>query len=439
MLMPTSSEFVALCRSQVALLTQSLGACLSVVYLTEELVEGAEATLVPIAAYPEAAVSLEKASQLALPPASEVEASPRQRSATPTAELLPNTTHLSAPTSQDSSLSEQRQFVLPLVHEGMVLGLLVTERNDRAWTTWERSQIERIADTLALACVLDQRALWLDQNYHQQRSLQTQQHDLLDNLLHQFRNPLTAVRTFGKLLLKRLQPGDNNREVATSIVRESDRLQELLQQFDQAIDLGDVDLIPMSVGGQPASEPPLQPIPLLPAGVLTASNLVLERCSVNEILQPLLTSATAVAQEKELVIKTAIPKELPLVWANPGALREVLSNLIDNALKYTPTGEQIHVCVKLAAPDRVAIYVSDTGLGVPPQDLPHLFERHYRGVQAETSIPGTGLGLAIAHRLVEQMNGEIKVFSPIQPDGWVDQSDPPPGDRGTTFGVWLPS
>lgn len=436
MLMPTSSEFITLCRSQIALLTQSLGASLSVVYLTEELVEGAEARLVPIAAYPETAVSFEKSSHLALSPASEVEASPRQLSATPANELSLDTT-LSAPASQASGLSEQRQFVLPLVHEGMVLGLLVTERSDRAWTTWERSQIERIADTLALACVLDQRALWLDQTYRQQRSLQTQQHDVLDNLLHQFRNPLTALRTFGKLLSKRLQPGDNNREVATSIVRESDRLQELLQQFDQAIDLGDVDLIPMSEDER--SSLTVQPIPLLPAGVLTASDLTLELCSVSEILQPLLTSAAAVAQEKDLAIKTVMPQDLPLVWANPGALREVLSNLIDNALKYTPSGEQIHVCVRLAAADRVAIYVSDTGLGVPPQDLPHLFERHYRGVQAETDVPGTGLGLAIAHRLVEQMNGEIKVFSPIQADGWVYQSDQPPVDRGTTLVVWLPS
>ena len=61
--------------------------------------------------------------------------------------------------------------------------------------------------------------------------IQEKQQDLLDSLLHQFRNPLTALRTFGKLLMKRLQPGDKNREVATSIVRESERLQELLQKF----------------------------------------------------------------------------------------------------------------------------------------------------------------------------------------------------------------
>ncbi|MGV0026204.1 GAF domain-containing sensor histidine kinase [Phormidesmis priestleyi] len=424
--MPTSSEFVALCRSQVSLLGQTFGASLSVVYLTEELVEGAETTLMAIAAYPESSSSLEKSGHLALPSAD----LPQLPAKTASTELPDTVTQETL--SPANSLAEQRQFVLPLVHEGMVLGLLVTERDDRSWTNWERSQIEKIADTLALACVMDQRAQWLDHTHRQQRLSQTQQHDVLDNLLHQFRNPLTALRTFGKLLLRRLQPEDANREVATSIVRESDRLQELLLQFDQAIDLGEVDLI--SPDEPDFSDPSKSAIPLLPAGVLTASNLTLELCAIAEILQPLLVSARAIAQDKTLTIRTAIP-ELPLVIANSGALREVLSNLIDNALKYTPAGEQIHI--RVDADDRVAIRVSDTGCGIPSQDLPRLFERHYRGVQAETDIPGTGLGLAIARRLIEQMQGEIEVFSPMQADGWVSQSDQPPANKGTTFVVWL--
>jgi signal transduction histidine kinase len=427
MLMPTSSEFVALCRSQISLLSQTLGASLSVVYLTEELVEGAEATLIAIAAYPESSAFSEESGHLALPPAS-LDSSP---GSTKNASVEPDSmTSLSPP---KSAIAEQRQFVLPLVHEGMVLGLLVTERNDRPWTNWERSQIEKIADTLALACVMDQRAQWLNQTHRQQRLLQTQQHDVLDNLLHQFRNPLTALRTFGKLLLRRLQPEDSNREVATSIVRESDRLQELLQQFDQAIDLGEVDLISDEPNFGDRSK---SAIPLLPAGVLSASTLTLELCPIAAILQPLLVSARAIAQDKRLTIRTAIPEVLPLVVANSGALREVLSNLIDNALKYTPAGEQVHIRVNVG--DRVAIRVSDTGCGIPPQDLPRLFERRYRGVQSQTEIPGTGLGLAIARRLVEQMQGEIEVFSPMQTDGWISESsDQPPAEKGTTFVVWL--
>jgi signal transduction histidine kinase len=91
----------------------------------------------------------------------------------------------------------------------------------------------------------------------------------------------------------------------------------------------------------------------------------------------------------------------------------------------------------------LGIAISDTGPGIPSQDLEHLFERHYRGVQASTAIPGTGLGLAIAKELIEQMHGEIEVFSPAQPL-WDKQNsesalsnpqDNPP--MGTTFVVWL--
>lgn len=401
--MPTSSEFIELCRSQIALLTQALGASLSVIYLTEELVENSQARLIPVAAYPDNSVALERSNRLALP-----------SSDIPELDLV------------TTGLVQPRQLVLPLIHEELVFGLLVTEREDRPWTTWERSQVERVASTLALACVMDQRAQWLDQAQRQHRSMQTQQHDVLDNLLHQLKSPVTALRTFGKLLVKRLQPEDPNRNIAGSILRESDRVQELLQQFDQAIDLNPVDAL---------SENPIRPIPLLPAGVLTASSLELAPCSIHEILLPLVETARAIAQDRNLLLRTEIPQFLPLVSANSGALREVLSNLIDNALKYTPSGGEVHIRA-YSHYDRICIWVSDTGLGIPPEDLEHLFERHYRGVQAKGDIPGTGLGLAIARRLVEQMNGSIQGFSPLKKEGWIPQGIQPP-KQGTSFLVIL--
>jgi signal transduction histidine kinase len=448
MLMPTSSEFVALCRSQVALLTQTLGATLTVVYLTEDLVEGAETRLVPIVAFPETPRSLEQSFPLALSPTSSLDpvSAPLVRPRPAVEPSLPplSTARQTEPrrwsaARDQPSWSPQRQLVLPLMHENMVLGLLVTERDDRGWIDWERSQIERIAHTLALACVLDQRAQWLDQTHHEHRLLQAQQHDLMDNLLHQFRNPLTALRTFGKLLMKRLQPGESNYDVASSIVRESDRLQSLLKQFDQAIDLTHLEPLPLTFDTpSPMADPVERVIPLLPSGsgVLTVTDLQLAPTAVDEILQAQLVTVAAIAQEKGLRIYTAIPPHLPLVWANEAALCEVLSNLLDNALKYTPTGEALHIRVDAVAADQLLIRISDTGNGIPSQDLPHLFERHYRGIQAQTTIPGTGLGLAIAYSLIQQMHGDIQVFSPMQPEGWASNGTPI-SDRGTTFAVRL--
>jgi signal transduction histidine kinase len=484
MLMPASSELLALCRTQVALLTQGLGATLSIVYLTEELVEGTQPKLIPVVVYPETAVVWEEGNDeplgrpYALLPnrAGTGETLPRLLKAAPLridqheAGAGDRTQMDSSQSSwSENSLWRQRQIFLPLIQEGVVMGLLVAGREDRPWNEREREQIEGIAHTLTLACILDKRRAWVEERLIQQQHFQAEQHDLLDDLLHQFRNPLTALRTFGKLLVRRLLPGDANREVANGIVRESERLQELLQQFDASLELKEPD-IPAIASGKPKthdiqpsigdSHPPL----LLPETSWARQALTLESCSVVEVLEPLLASASAIAQERNLDLIAEIPPELPQVKTNAKALREVLNNLIDNALKYTPAGGEIYIKVAVSQRDlglkntgkkhraiksqnqnlksQVGIGISDNGSGIPPQDLNRVFERHYRGEKSQTSIPGTGLGLAIAKELVEKMQGEIEVFSPAS-SRWTIGSSPEAAIAyvprvGTTFVVWLP-
>ncbi len=446
-----------LCQSQVALLTEGLGASLSVVYLTEELIEGEQAKWVPIIAYPESPGTWTADLTLELLPELESESLPaKQLTAADSgmASLAIAIQEFQSDRLPDSGvLTQQRQMVFPLIHESDVMGLLVTGREDRPWNPQEVTQIEQIAHTLALACILDRRRAWLTQQLTQTQLHHAQHYELLDNLLHQIRSPLTALRTFGKLLLKRLLPGDGNRDVASNILRESDRVQELLQQMDQTLDRAQI----VDVGNlrSPLLEP-LSPQFLLPGSVV-------ESCCVPEILEPLLTSANAIAAERELDLHLEMPDKLPLVQSNPKALREVLSNLIDNALKYTPAGGEILIQVGeitpssglnptgAVPPPQLAIAISDTGPGIPPEDLQHLFERHYRGVQAHSEIPGTGLGLAIARDLLSQMKGEIQVFSPAIPltltRGKILQRQPQLGFQstldthslpGTTFLIGLP-
>ncbi|MGL4619252.1 MAG: sensor histidine kinase, partial [Chroococcidiopsis sp.] len=126
-----------------------------------------------------------------------------------------------------------------------------------------------------------------------------------------------------------------------------------------------------------------------------------------------------------------LPPNLPAVRAHLRELREVLSNLLDNAIKYTPPGGKIYVQAGLERDNFQGIAISDTGVGIPPQDLERIFDRHYRGRQADSDIPGTGLGLAIAKALIEQMQGTIEVFSPAL---W---HPTPESSGGTTFIVWL--
>lgn len=459
MLMPASSEFVKLCRSQVAIAV-SLGAKFSAVYLTQELVEGSEAKLVPIAVYPETSAESEENQGLRLPSSESSTVKPVPRLLAPPVlpveestagaiapERLPSNDRGSNQCQGPENVWQQRrQIVTPLIHEGAVMGLLVSGRQDRPWNEPEEAQIQQIARTLALACILDQRSQWMQQELGATRQIQAQVYDTMHNLLHQFKSPLTALRTFGKLLARRLVPEDKNRNVAFSIVRESDRLQELLGQFDRTVDTGEANLRLPSGTSEKATS--LELIRHSPLSLSPATNLK-DSCFVIEVLKPLLISAEAIASERHLKLLADIPADLPPVSANDRALREVLSNLIDNALKYTPACRQIYIKVRYEAADgdragysqlpAIAIAVSDTGSGIPPQDLEHLFERHYRGEKAQTEIPGTGLGLAIARDLVRQMQGEIEVFSPVNPE-WLPSAETHlyPTDRGTTFVVWLP-
>lgn len=431
MLMSASTEFIALVREQMALLAQGLGASLSILYLTTELVEAhvTEAKLVPVVIFPETAAiigadtnddDLNTFSSLVQNNATNNSTIFSTKKVN--AIILPNIDNI------------DNQLVLPLIHENMMLGVLVTTCTlGRMWNEQERGEIKRVVQTLAIACILDQKRAWLHSQLHSSQIIQEKQQDLLDSLLHQFRNPLTALRTFGKLLMKRLQPGDRNREVATSIVRESDRLQELLQKFDEVIDLRASEFAPLLKSNKqlqasaPSSNSPRRAL------LLPGSDELETDCDVRDILLPLLDSANAIAAERGLQLISNIPSQLPLLRASSKALREVLSNIIDNALKYTPSGGKILVKAGLSKGNMQGVEISDTGPGIPQQDLEHLGERHYRGVQAQTDIPGTGLGISIAQQLIEQMQGEIQVISPAI-NSLIKSED----IVGTTFIVWLP-
>ncbi|MEA5570478.1 HAMP domain-containing sensor histidine kinase [Calothrix sp. UHCC 0171] len=484
MSMSASSEFVALAREQMALLAQGLGASLSVLYLTQELVQSPtkEAKLVPVVVYPENSVlgqmhsidwvTMETGYPDWLEENSEENKNPlsfprSQRLLTggenyleASREFVDSNTSFSAglpnqeiPDLQNELLlngvreafPRENRVVLPLIHEDMMMGVLVTTRNHRNWNDRELSEIKRVVQTITLACILDRKQVWLRQQLHSSQILQEKQQDLLDNLLHQFRNPLTALRTFGKLLMKRLQPGDRNRDAAESIVRESDRLQELLQKFEEVIDLTDRDLaglLPVNnqIQNQLVVDISQQKQPK-PALLLPGSNETVSECNIADILKPLLDSASAIAQERNLELVTEIPANLPKIKANTKALREVFNNIIDNALKYTPAqgailvqaGQEKNREQNQKQLRMQGISISDTGCGIPQQDLEHIGERHYRGVQAQTEIPGTGLGLAIAKQLIEEMQGEIQVFSPA-----LNSIIKNPATPGTTFIIWLP-
>jgi heavy metal sensor kinase len=212
---------------------------------------------------------------------------------------------------------------------------------------------------------------------------------------HELRTPLTAIRAEAEVALNdTLAPADY-RQLLGSILEECERLTRLTDQ-----------LLALSREDAGKGRPQRQPLDLTP--------LV---NSVVETLRPL-------AQAKGVRLHTAGDGVLR-TQGDEGRLRQVFFNLLDNAIKYTPEGGRIDV--ELARRDQAAVVTfRDTGIGIPPEHLPHVFDRFYRVDKARTRAEGgTGLGLSIAQSIVQAHRGRIEMAST-------------PG-RGTTCTVTLPA
>ena len=146
-------------------------------------------------------------------------------------------------------------------------------------------------------------------------------------------------------------------------------------------------------------------------------------CRLDQIIDRVIERCAEMAQEKGLILQSQVPPDLPSVEANAGRLDQVLSNLVENAIKYTLEGT---VTVQaLADEQQVTIHVIDTGIGLTPQEQQRLFNKFYRARNDLTAnIDGTGLGLAIVKSIVEQYDGKI----------WVRSA----GHGGSTFSFSIP-
>ncbi len=210
---------------------------------------------------------------------------------------------------------------------------------------------------------------------------------------HELRSPLAAVRMF--LAQIQREPGAMNGDAAFVLSRETDRLNTLVQ-----------DILELSQ---------------LEAEIRShAAETRFQAVALETLVQEAIASAALEAQVKGVALETDLAPARP-VWGHPGQLKQVVINLITNALHYTPTG---YVLVRtLSGNGETWLEVEDTGVGIAPEDLPHIFTRFYRG-RRTASMPGTGLGLAIVKEIIDVHHGQISVTST-------------PG-AGTTMRVCLP-
>jgi signal transduction histidine kinase len=134
-----------------------------------------------------------------------------------------------------------------------------------------------------------------------------------------------------------------------------------------------------------------------------------ETMDLAAVIQAALDDVRPAAQEKKIELRVEVPSELPVLTGAPGRVRQVLDNLLSNAVKFTPEGGQVTLRV-VEQDDHLEISVTDTGIGIPEDDQPFIFDDFYRARNAPSG--GTGLGLAIAKRIVEAHGGRIWVESP---------------------------
>ncbi len=376
-----SSDFLLLCESQLKLLFSQFSAQASTVYLTR----GAEKPdLVPIITYPQQ--NTQNTLPL-LPPF--VETKWDNVLANNTSTIVHNTTNPQFP----------HQLILPLIYQGLVFGLLAISRENKPWQPAEIIQVKEITQTIAVAYFLEKRGRLAEEKLVQLQQLRKEEHQLLDDFLHQLRNPLTAIITLAKLLLKKLTPGEANYKTGEGILRESERMRELIADFSEQFRL----------------EKETSELAIYPQHVsffLTEKIEEFTPVDLVEVVEEVVTSFKGVAQEKNIEILSYSEEDIKPIISNKKALREILNNLIDNAVKYTPERGKVKVEISKGQEGSLIIRISDTGCGIKPEDQPHIFERKYRGLGVKESVKGSGLGLAIVKDLADKLNIKITLKSP---------------------------
>jgi two-component system, OmpR family, phosphate regulon sensor histidine kinase PhoR len=217
------------------------------------------------------------------------------------------------------------------------------------------------------------------------RRLERVRQDFIANVSHEFKTPLTAIQGFAETLLSGALDDQTNRKRFVEIIRE--HAWRLARLTDDLLKLSRIE-----------------------AGRL---ELELRPIKVETIVNGCVETARFKAETKGLVIHVQLPDGLPPVRGDAAQIAEVLQNLLDNALQYTPAGGRIDVTAN-SSDHEVTFTVADTGIGIPESDLARIFERFYRVDAARSrEAGGTGLGLAISRHIVDAHGGRIWVESAV--------------------------
>jgi two-component system phosphate regulon sensor histidine kinase PhoR len=229
------------------------------------------------------------------------------------------------------------------------------------------------------------------------RRLERVRRDFVANVSHEFKTPLTAIQGFAETLLGGAVDEEHRRKFL-EIIR--DHAMRLARTTEDLLTLSRIE----------------------------AGKLELHLAAVNaaDVIHDCVETARLRAEQKQLTLTAQVAPGLPPVRADATQLAEILQNLLDNALQYTPAGGRVTVSADADGGRKVVISVADSGIGIPLDQQERIFERFYRVDSARSrEVGGTGLGLSIARHLAEAHGGHITVQSEL--------------GRGSTFRLFLPT
>lgn len=216
--------------------------------------------------------------------------------------------------------------------------------------------------------------------------------DYMRDLAHDMRSPLNAIGGFVDMIE---QAGPVNPMQKQLIARTHDAIMRAHTLIDNVMDMSQLN---------------------------RENALRAEACHMALFVNEGMSLIEGAAAEKDITVQATIPEELPLVMGDAYRLKQMVNNLLGNAVKYNRDGGEVHVTLE-AQDESIVMRVADTGLGISEDDLPHIFEQFYRGSTGKR-IRGNGLGLALVKAIIDRHQGQIDVSS-IK-------------GEGTTFTVILP-
>jgi len=260
-----------------------------------------------------------------------------------------------------------------------------------AFADAQGDQIHRIA------AALQEMSERIASQLQQVAQIDTHRRELLANVSHDLRTPLASMQGYLEILLLRrgtLNP-EEERSYLEVAAKHTERLGKLVDDLFKLtkFDANEVQL-------------DAEPFPL------------------TELAQDVVQKFQLAAERRGLRLETVLREDTPPVLGDIGMIERVLENLIENAMRHTSANGVVRVHVE-ASGERVALRVADTGHGIPSEELPHVFDRYYRGDRGEAVDAGNvGLGLAITQRIVTLHGGAIRVDSTV--------------GKGTTFSLDLP-